>query len=72
METEEVNYYKPRFARWIKSNKWTALQKDYLMHIYMEIITMVMNAEKDGDCSWIIWSNCDYVLNRIRNISKEL
>lgn len=66
-----MNYYKPRFARWIKSNKWDSIA-ERLSDAYMEIITMVMNAEKDGDCSWIIWSNCDYVLNRIRNISKEL
>ena len=65
MENEEVNYYKPRFTRWIKSNKWDSIAD-------MEIITRVMNAEKDGDCSWIIWSNCDYVLDRIRNISKEV
>lgn len=71
METEEVNYYKPRFTRWIKSNKWDSIA-ERLSDTYMEIITRVMNAEKDGDCSWIIWSNCDYVLNRIRNISKEL
>lgn len=36
------------------------------------IIEKVMNAEKDEDCSWIVWKNCDYVLDRIRTISKKI
>lgn len=71
LEYNELNYYKPRFARWIKSNKWDSIAEK-LTDTHMEIITRVMNAEKDKDCSWIIWGNCDYVLDRIRNISKEL
>ncbi|HBV82795.1 MAG TPA: hypothetical protein DEB74_08365 [Lachnospiraceae bacterium] len=71
MENEEVNYYKPRFAKWIKSDKWDSIAEK-LSDISMETITQVMNAEKDGDCSWIIWKNCDYVLDRIKSISKSL
>ncbi len=52
MENEEVNYYKPRFTRWIKSNKWDSIA-ERLSDTYMEIITRVMNAEKDGDCSCV-------------------
>ena len=71
MENEEVNYSKPRFAKWIKSDKWDSIAEK-LSDISMETITQVMNAEKDGDCSWIIWKNCDYVLDRIKSISKSL
>lgn len=71
MENEEVNYYKPRFKKLIKSDKWDNIA-ERLSDISMETITQVMNAEKDGDCSWIIWKNCDYVLGRIRSISKDL
>ena len=45
MENKEVNYYKPRFAKWIKSNKWYSIA-ERLSDTYMEIITRVMNAEK--------------------------
>lgn len=41
MENEEVNYYKPRFTRWIKSNKWDSIA-ERLSDTYMEIITMVI------------------------------
>lgn len=67
----EVKYYKPRFKRWIKSDKWDSIA-ERLSDISMETITQVMNAEIDGDCSWIIWENCDYVLDRIREINKDL
>ena len=46
METEEVNYYKPRFARWIKSNKWDSIA-ERLSDAYMEIITMVMRKKME-------------------------
>ncbi len=71
MENKKVNYYKPRFKRWIESNKWDSIA-ERLSDAFIEIITQVMNAKKDGDCSWIIWENCDYVLDRIRSISKEI
>lgn len=71
MENEEVNHYKPRFEKWIKSNKWDSIA-ERLSDTSMEIITQVMNAEKDGDCSWVVWKNCDYVLDRIKSISKNL
>lgn len=41
MENEEVNYYKPRFTRWIKSNKWDSIA-ERLSDTYMEIITRVI------------------------------
>ncbi len=69
-ENAEVKYYKPRFKRWIKSDKWDSIA-ERLSDISMETITQVMNAEKDGDCSWIIWKDCDYVLDRIREINKN-
>jgi hypothetical protein len=31
-----------------------------------------MNAEKDGDCSWLIWKCCDHVLDNIRAIAKKI
>ena len=49
-ENEEVKYYQPRFARWIKSPKWDSIA-ERLSDTNMSIITRVMNAEKDGDCS---------------------
>ena len=71
MKNDELRYYQPRFARWIKSDNWDSIA-DRLSDTCMEIIVQVMNAEKDGDCSWIVWKNCDYVLDRIRAINKKL
>lgn len=71
MDNEQVRYYKPRFAKWIKSNKWDLIADD-LSDVNMAVITKVMNAEKDNDCSWIVWANCDYVLDCIRKVSKKL
>ena len=53
------------------SDNWDSIA-DRLSDTCMEIIVQVMNAEKDGDCSWIVWKNCDYVLDRIRAINKKL
>ena len=71
MEMEEVKYYQPRFRRWINSNFWDSIA-ERLLETDIAIIEKVMNAEKDGDCSWIVWKNCDYVLDRIRSISKKI
>lgn len=70
-ETSEIKYYQPRFARWIQSAKWDSIA-ERLPETYMNIIIQVMNAEKDGDCSWIIWHECDHVLDHIRKIAKKL
>lgn len=70
-ETSEIKYYQPKFARWIQSAKWDGIA-ERLSETYMTIITQVMNAEKDGDCSWIIWYECDHVLEEIRKIAKKL
>ena len=71
VENEEVKYYQPNFARWIQSRKWDSIAEE-LPDTYIDIITRVMNAEKDGDCSWIIWYQCDNVLDRIRKIAKKI
>ena len=71
MDNESVKYYQPRFARWIKSDKWDSIAEE-LSDTCMDIIIQVMNAKKDGDCSWIVWKNCDYVLAKIRDIDKSL
>lgn len=71
IENEEVKYYQPRFARWIKSVKWDSIA-ERLSEVNMTIITQVMNAEKDGDCSWIVWHECDHVLDNIRKIANQL
>ena len=71
MKNDELRYYQPRFERWIMSDNWDSIA-DRLSDTCMEIIVQVMNAEKDGDCSWIVWKNCDYVLDRIRAINKKL
>ena len=71
IENEEVKYYQPRFARWIKSTKWDSIA-ERLSDTSMAIITQVMNAEKDGDCSWIVWHECDYVLDNIKKIANRL
>jgi len=71
MDNEQVRYYKPRFARWIKSNKWDLIAEE-LSDISTAVVTKVMNAEKDSDCSWIVWANCDHVLDSIRRIDKNL
>lgn len=68
---EQVRYYKPRFKKWINSDKWDIIAQR-LSESHMDIIMQVMNAKKDGDCSWIIWENCDYVLDMIRSINKKL
>ena len=71
METEEVKYYQPKFERWLKSDKWDSIAEE-LSDTYISIIKQVMNAKKDGDCSWIVWHQCDNVLDRIRKIAKQL
>lgn len=70
-ETSEIKYYQPRFARWIQSAKWDSIA-ERLSETYMDIIIRVMNAQKDGDCSWIIWHECDHVLDNIRKIAKKI
>lgn len=70
-EMEEVKYYQPKFRRWINSKYWDSIV-NILFDTDIVIIEKVMNAENDGDCSWIVWKNCDYVLNRIRAISKKI
>lgn len=69
-ETSEIKYYQPRFARWIQSAKWDSIA-ERLSETYMDIIIQVMNAQKDGDCSWIIWHECDHILDNIRKIAKK-
>lgn len=71
METEEVKYYQPKFERWLKSDKWDSIAEK-LSDTHISIIKQVMNAKKDGDCSWIVWHQCDNVLDRIRKIAKQL
>ena len=71
MENEEVKYYQPRFQRWINSDKWEFIAEK-LSETSMNIIKQVMNAEKDGDCSWIVWHQCDNVLDMIRKIAKQI
>ena len=63
IDNGEVKYYQPRFAKWIQSAKWDTS---------MSLITQVMNADKDGDCSWIVWYECDHVLESIRKIANRL
>ena len=69
-EYDEVRYYQPRFRRWINSDKWDYIVEN-LSDTSVSIIGQVMQAEKDGDCSWVIWQNCDQVLERIRKIAKQ-
>lgn len=71
IDNEEVKYYQPRFARWIQSAKWDSIA-DRLSETSMALITQVMNAKKDGDCSWLVWHECDYVLDNIRKVAKRL
>ena len=71
MENEEVKYYQSRFQKWINSDKWEFIAEK-LSETSMNIIKQVMNAEKDGDWSWIVWHQCDNVLDRIRKIAKQI
>ena len=71
IKNEEVKYYQPKFARWIKSEKWDFIA-ERLSDVSISTITQVMNAEKDGDCSWVVWKNCDNVLEHIRRIAKKI
>ena len=70
-EVEEVKYYQPRFARWIKSDKWDSIAEK-LSDTNMSIIKQVMNAKKDGDCSWVVWHQCDNVLKNIKKIANHI
>lgn len=70
IDNGEVKYYQPRFAKWIQSAKWDSIA-ERLSETSMSLITQVMNAEKDGDCSWIVWHECDYVLESIRKIANR-
>lgn len=71
IDNGEVKYYQPRFAKWIQSAKWDSIA-ERLSETSMSLITQVMNAEKDGDCSWIVWYECDHVLESIRKIANRL
>lgn len=71
IEIDEVKYWKPRFARWIQSTKWDSIANE-LHDTDISIITKVMNAEKDRDCSWLVWKNCNNVLEHIRKIAKKM
>lgn len=71
MENEELKYYQSRFRKWINSNKWDYISEK-LSDTSISTITQVMNAKKDGDCSWVVWKNCDYVLDNIRRIAKNI
>ena len=71
VENEEDKYYQPRFAKWIKSDKWEFIAET-LSDTSMSIIKQVMNAQKDGDCSWIVWHQCENILDNIRNIAKRM
>lgn len=44
-DKEEVNYYQPRFKRWIKSDKWDCVA-EILNDDIINIITQIMNAKK--------------------------
>ena len=68
---EEIKYYQPKFRKWINSKYWDSIAEN-LSDTCTDIITQVMNANNDGDCSWVVWKNCDYVLDRIRAISKKI
>lgn len=71
IEMKGIKFYQSRFARWIQSAKWDSIANE-LYDTDIAIITKVMNAEKDRDCNWLVWENCDYVLDRIRVINKKL
>lgn len=71
IEDEYVRHYQSRFAKWIKSDKWGYIAEK-LSDTHMNIIKQVMNAKKDGDCSWIIWHQCNNVLDKIRKIAKQI
>lgn len=68
---EQVKYYQPRFRKWINSDKWEYISEK-LSDTTISIIKQVMNAKKDGDCSWIVWHQCDYVLENIKKIAKQI
>ena len=68
--TDEIRYYQPRFRRWINSKKWDNIAEQ-LSETSIEILSQIMKAQKDGDCSWIIWKQADYVLERIQKIAKD-
>lgn len=70
-DNEEVKYYQPKFKKWIMSDKWDSIAEK-LSDVHMSIIKQVMNAKKDGDCSWLVWYQCDYVLNRIKEIANKM
>lgn len=70
-DNEEVKYYQPKFKRWINSDKWDLIAEK-LSDVHMSIIKQVMNAKKDGDCSWLVWHQCDNVLNRIKEVASKM
>ena len=71
MENEDVKYYQPRFKKWINSDEWDSIVEK-LSETNISIITRVMNAKKDGDCSWVVWHQCDNVLDNIRKIASQI
>lgn len=71
VNNEYVKYYQQRFKRWIQSQYWDSIANE-LNATYVDIISRVMNAEKDSDLSWIVWVQCDNILERIRDIRRHI
>lgn len=68
---DNVKYYKPKFQKWIDSPYWDSIVGK-LYDTDIAIVEKVMQAKNDGDCNWLVWSNCDYVLERIKMVYKKI
>lgn len=71
MANDEINYYQPKFRKWILSKYWDDIV-ERLTDTEVNIITRVMNAERDEDCNYVLWKQCDYILERIQKKRKEI
>lgn len=71
MANDEINYYQPKFRKWILSKYWDDIA-ERLTDTEIDIITRVMNAKCDEDCNYIVWKQCDYILERIKKKRKDI
>lgn len=70
-ELNELRKYQNWFARQINSKDWDLIA-ERVSELHIDIIGRVMRAEKPSEINYVIWSQLDYIKDRVRNIRKSL
>ncbi len=70
-DLKELKKYQKWFERQIQSKDWDSIA-NRVGDLHMTIITKLMNAQKPNELNYLIWSQLDYVKERIKEIRKTL